>query len=77
MAPSELHDVLQRAAVTAQLTWASLAGSCDRIDELERELASRPTQDAYEAACKALHHWREEAARLAKLAGVEPRQMNR
>ena len=35
----------------------------------------RPTQDAYNAACRALHHWRDEAARLAKLAGVEPRQM--
>jgi hypothetical protein len=34
-----------------------------------------PTQDAYDAACAALHHWRSEARRLAKLAGVEPRQM--
>lgn len=34
-----------------------------------------PTQDAYDAACKALRHWRAEAERLGKLAGVEPRQM--
>lgn len=46
-----------------------------RIDTLQAELSARPTQDAYEAACKALRHWRDEAARLAKLAGVEPRQM--
>ena len=47
----------------------------DRITDLERDLAARPTDWAYEAACKALWHWRDEAARLAKLAGVEPRQM--
>ena len=38
--------------------------------------ATTPTQDAYDAACKALHHWRAEAARLALLAGIEPRQMD-
>lgn len=38
--------------------------------------ATTPTQDAYDAACKALDHWRAEASRLGKLAGVEPRQMN-
>lgn len=42
-----------------------------RVAELER----RPTVEAYDAACKALWHWRKEAKRLAKLAGVEPRQM--
>lgn len=35
-----------------------------------------PTPDAYYAACKALHHWREEAERLGKIAGVEPRTMD-
>jgi hypothetical protein len=33
------------------------------------------TQDAYDAACKALAHWRKEARRLAKIAGVKPREM--
>ena len=37
--------------------------------------AHTPTQEAYDAACKALHHWREEAARLGKIAGVTPREM--
>lgn len=36
-----------------------------------------PTPWAYEAACKALRHWREEAQRLGKLAGQKPRQMKR
>ncbi len=34
-----------------------------------------PTQDAYDAACKALAHWRAEAKRLGKIAGVKPREM--
>lgn len=34
-----------------------------------------PTQDAYDAACKALAHWRKEAARLGKIAGETPREM--
>ncbi len=37
--------------------------------------ATTPTHDAYDAACKALRHWRDEAARLGALAGEEPRQM--
>ena len=36
-----------------------------------------PTPDAYEAACKALAHWRKEARRLGKLAGVAPREMSK
>lgn len=42
---------------------------------LKRELASRPTAWAYEQTCKALHHWRDEADRLGKIAGEEPRRM--
>lgn len=45
------------------------------VEKLEAELAARPTQWAYEAACKALVHWRTEAKRLGKLAGVTPREM--
>lgn len=37
--------------------------------------ATTPTQDAYDAACKALHHWRAEAERLGNVAGEKPRQM--
>ena len=36
---------------------------------------SAPTQDAYDATCKALAHWRKEAKRLGKIAGVTPREM--
>lgn len=36
-----------------------------------------PTAYAYDAACKALDHWRKEAKRLGRLAGVTPRQMKR
>lgn len=75
MGPEELGDALRRAAIVADLLYASHGGSCDRIESMEREIAARPTREAYEAACKALHHWRKEAKRLAKLAGVEPRQM--
>lgn len=42
---------------------------------LRRELSSRPTAWAYDQACKALHHWRAEAERLARSAGDVPRQM--
>lgn len=35
-----------------------------------------PTQFAYEATCKALHHWRAEALRLGELAGVKPRELS-
>lgn len=49
---------------------ATICNKDARIAELEAELASRPTTWAYDAACKALHHWREEAARLGKIAGV-------
>ena len=45
----------------------NLAGSWNR--------RAGPTRDAYDAACKALHHWRAEAERLAKLAKQKPRQM--
>lgn len=47
----------------------------DRIEGLEAELQARPTQFAYDAATKALWHWRNEAARLGKKAAEEPRQM--
>lgn len=47
-----------------------------RISELEAELRTRPTRWSYDQACKALKHWRREARRIAKLAGVEPREMN-
>ena len=44
---------------------------------LEAMSANRsPTQFAYDAACKALEHWRQEARRLAKLAKTEPRGMD-
>lgn len=34
-----------------------------------------PTSYAYEAACKAMWHWRAEAERLGAIAGEKPRQM--
>ena len=37
--------------------------------------ATTPTQDAYNAACKALTHWRAEANRLGSIAGQKPREM--
>jgi hypothetical protein len=37
---------------------------------------SGPTQEAYDAVCKALWHWREEAARLGRICGETPREMN-
>jgi len=46
----------------------------NRAEELE---AKAPTPDAYEAACKALAHWRKEARRLGKLAGAAPREMSK
>ncbi len=49
----------------------------NRIRDLEAQLADRPTRDAYDAACKALTHWRKEAARLGRMAGVIPREMKR
>lgn len=52
------------------LHWAEVAR-----DRLAKELAARPTTEAYEAACKALAHWRKEAKRLGKIAGVTPREM--
>jgi hypothetical protein len=36
-----------------------------------------PTQDAYDAACRAIDHWREEARRLGEIAGETPRQMTK
>ncbi len=41
-----------------------------------REDYTTPTQDAYDAACKALAHWRKEARRLGRIAKVKPREMN-
>lgn len=40
-------------------------------------LCGLPTQEAYDAACKALWHWRAEAERLGKIVGVKPREMKR
>jgi hypothetical protein len=40
------------------------------------EEAQQPTPDAYDAACRALNHWRSEAKRLGEVAGVEPRQLS-
>ena len=37
-------------------------------------MIAAPTQDAYDAACRALAHWRAEAKRLGKIAGVKPRR---
>lgn len=54
---------------------ASLADRDRQIGDLRSELSSRPTADAYNAACKALAHWRKEAKRLGRLAGVPPREM--
>lgn len=45
-------------------------------DELCHSCFHTPTPDAYDAACRALHHWRAEAKRLADLLGVKPRQMD-
>ncbi len=57
-------------------TREKLEAKLARLAELESALGDQaPTQDAYEAACKALAHWREEAKRLGKIAGVEPREM--
>lgn len=72
---SELSEVLRDAATTASMVIAGLEAANDRIECLEKELASRPTTWAYEQACKALRHWREEARRLGNLAGEEPRQL--
>lgn len=46
----------------------------ERIKELE---AHTPTQWAYDAACKALAHWRKEARRLGRIAGQAPREMKK
>lgn len=75
MSPSALADVLRAASITASITYGALQGANDRIETLERELATRPTEWAYEQACKALRHWREEAERLGAMAGAPPRQM--
>ncbi len=55
----------------------ALAHANRRIMNLEHNLARRPTVDAYATACKALAHWRKEAKRLGRLAGVAPREMKR
>lgn len=75
MKPSDLHDTLQEAATVAHLLHSSFTAQCNKVEALERELAARPTEWAYQQACKALWHWRDEAARLAKIAGVEPRRL--
>ena len=75
MSPDKLAGTLRHAAIVAELLNASHGASCDRVEALERELASRPTAWAYQQACRALDHWREEARRLGKIAGEEPRQM--
>jgi hypothetical protein len=48
-----------------------------RIKAMEKGGVSEwtPTRDAYEAACKALTHWRAEAQRLGGIAGEKPREM--
>jgi hypothetical protein len=57
-------------------------GPCEEIArdmiEAARSLGSEnyPTPDAYEAACRALAHWRKEARRLGRIAKVTPREMN-
>lgn len=52
-------------------------GYCADVYHLECTLppppVAGPTQWAYDQTCKALHHWRDEARRLGKIAGVEPR----
>ncbi len=51
-----------------------IRGMAEREARIE-ELEERPTTFAYEQVCKALHHWRAEAERLAKICGETPRQM--
>lgn len=42
-----------------------------RLQAIEREaLGVHPTQDAYDASCRALHHWRTEARRISKASGI-------
>ena len=56
--------------------WGETCPECEEKPvKFIREDTITPTQEAYDAACKALHHWREEAARLGKIAGVTPREM--
>ena len=52
--------------------WCTICGAGPCIERM-----AHPTQDAYDAACKALAHWRKEAKRLGRLAGVTPREMKR
>lgn len=75
MSPSALADTLRHAATVADLLYTSHSASQDRIEELEKALAARPTEWAYQQACRALEHWREEAKRLGGIAGEVPRQM--
>lgn len=66
----------EKGAATYQSpTWGDGREACTRI--IDQEFTERPTVDAYEAACKALAHWRKEAKRLGKIAGVTPREMKR
>jgi hypothetical protein len=61
----QLADVTRDASAAIALRDA-------RIKELE---AHTPTQWAYDAACKALAHWRKEAKRLGRIAKVTPRDL--
>lgn len=67
-----LTEMSKTIALTHEQVWERYVAQHKRIEELE---AHTPTQDAYDAACKALAHWRKEAKRLGKIAGVEPRKM--
>jgi hypothetical protein len=67
MTIGEVLDAKDRALIEANA----------RIMDLERQLSERPTNWAYEAACKALWHWRVEAERLGKICGEEARKMGK
>lgn len=50
---------------------------CDLTAQVKELEARAPTEWAYAQACQALAHWRKEARRLGKIAGVEPRDMKK
>ena len=64
-----------------ELPVTMLLDECDKSAEKDSRIAAlewaAPTPHAYAAACKALAHWRREAKRLGRLAGVKPREMRR
>lgn len=75
MPPRKLTEVQKLHRQLAELASDALKGldlRDARIKELENSI---PTPEAYAAACMALTHWRAEARRLAKSAGVKPREM--